>query len=161
MAIFMKVAGIEGSVRAEGYKKWIGLQSADLAAHRNITSGLGVSRNREASLPVLEYMYCTKPVDDASGPLTRWALGEPAKDQIEIHMTLTGSPPKPYLKYKLSEPILASYDVVVDDEQGLKGTERIGISFMRIEMEFIEYDESDKQSNSVVVAYDIGEAQLV
>jgi len=74
MPIYMKYGELKGDVTAQGYEKWIELQTVSYTVHREVRAPTGRGIGREASAPHISEVAITKAEDSASGKLLRESL---------------------------------------------------------------------------------------
>lgn len=165
MPIYIKIPGITGTVKEDGHKGWLSVDSCDFEVTREISEGTGAAKNRELRAPVVSAYNFAKKVDDSSGGLAKWSIGEPSKGIVEIHYCKTGAAGfETYLAIKLAQCILSKYEVSTDDSPEEKGTENFSISYLSIEMKFQQYDEAGSaEGGPDITAYNLrnGKAEWV
>ncbi|MDF2867612.1 MAG: Hcp1 family type secretion system effector, partial [Gammaproteobacteria bacterium] len=73
--------------------------------------------------------------------------------KIEIHHVKSGEGPQAYLKYELTNGLLSNYSVSSDGES--PPFESLSLNFTKIEMNYIDYDSTTKQSKPIPAVYDL------
>jgi type VI secretion system secreted protein Hcp len=156
MAIYMKYDGIDGSVTAKGYEKWIELQSCQVALHRNIISPTGRGGNREAAVPAVNEIPITKHQDCSTSSLFRASLwGEGKKVKIDFVKT-DQTKFEPYLQLELENTLISSF---VSSGHGGDGHERpiesLSLNFTKIMINTIHMDDKNKTGKPDRVMWDL------
>src|SRR5262245_49648230 len=141
MPIYMKIDGIDGSVTAEGHKKWIELESCQLGVNRHVTNATGRGTNREASAPAVSEIVVTKYLDCSSTGLFKLALWGEGK-KVNIDFTKTDQNKfENYLQVELENTLISSYS-----NSGHGGTghdrpmESMSLNFSKITFNTIHMD---------------------
>lgn len=165
MPIYVKIPGITGTVKEANHKGWISVDSCDVEVVREVSEGTGAAKNRETRAPVVGVYNFAKKVDDSSGGLAKWSIGEPSKGIVEIHFLKTGEAGfDAYLSIKLAQCILSKYECSADDSAEEKGSENFSISYLSIETKFQQYGEDGKaEGGPDITAYNLrnGKAEWV
>ncbi|MCE9529819.1 MAG: type VI secretion system tube protein Hcp [Planctomycetes bacterium] len=162
MPIYMQYDGIKGSVTEAGHKEWIELQSCQMGTHRNVTSAVGGSSNREASAPSISEIVITKNLDAASAELFRASLvGEGKKVKIDFCKTdkdkLT-----PYLQLELENTLVSSFSLSGHGGSGNSAPmESLSINFTKISLNHLSPDESNAKTKPIRAGYDLSAAKPV
>jgi len=159
MAIFMKYGSLNGEVTAEGYEKWVEVQSYQWGVGRGIsTPGPGGLSKREASAPSISEITVTKTFD-AFSPLTlKEALGgKGSVVKLEITRTDNSGKHVAYQKYILSETMMSGYSI---SSGGDRPSESISLNFTKFDSEYIKVDDEFKAETTGHVIYDIALAKM-
>ncbi len=152
MAIYMNIEGIKGKVTAKGHEDWIDISSLQWGVGRAISSSIGSSADREASKPSISEVSVTKMMD-ISSPLifTEACIGK--GKVVKINLCTTGSDQiQTYMEYTLEDCMISGYSV---SSGGDRPSESISLSFTKMEMKFIPYDDSGKASSPIPAGYDL------
>ena len=157
MAIFLKIDGIDGTVTAKGHEKWIDVLSVSWGVGRGISSMTGRGKDREATAPSISEVVFSKMMDESSPKLfTEACIGKGKK--VEIHLCKTDDDLKTYMEYTLHEVMISGYQV---SSGGDRPTEQISLSFAKIEMNAIPYEDSAKGGSPIRAGYDLAQAVMV
>ena len=152
MAIYLKIDGINGKVTAQGHEKWIDVGSVQWGVGRAISSSVGTAKDREASKPSISEVSVTKLMDESS-PLifTEACVGKAKK--VQIHLCTTGTEKlDTYMEYVLEDCMISGYSV---SSGGDRPSESISLSFTKMEMKFIPYDDAGKPGSPIPAGYDM------
>jgi type VI secretion system secreted protein Hcp len=153
MAIYMKVPKAEGSVTAEGYKKWIELDSMQFGVGRMVTMDTGNMANRSVGLPAFSEITVSKNTDDSTFGLLQDALMAKEGKQIIMAVVEPGDDPTEYIKYELEDAIISSYSMSAGG--GGRPSESISISYAKIVVSFTTHDRANKGGAVPRVSYDL------
>ena len=159
MAIYMKIPGIEGDISAQGHEQWIQLSSLNFATKRSLCIEPGRITDREATRPSVSEIEITKKMDKASPQLFSESCVGKAKPEIKIDICQTGSSLIPYMQYTLRNVIVSAYRV--DAENEFYPTEKLHLSFDRLEMRYTPFDEQNQAQSPIPAAYDLKKATTV
>lgn len=145
MPIYMHYEGVDGSVTAEGHKKWIELESCQMGVHRNVTSPTGRGANREASVPAVAEIVVTKYQDCASTNLFKEALwGEGKKVKIDFCKT-DKDKFEAYLQLELENTMVSSYNSSGHGGDGnARPMESLSLNFSKITYVTTSMDDKNK-----------------
>jgi len=162
MAIYLKFQHItHGESSAEGHegsKHWIEVSSLQFGAGRAISTPVGQSTKREASLANVSEVTCTKLADSTSPLLFQEAVqGKPGTVEIELTETGTASKPHILLKYKLTDAMVSSYS---HSTGGDRPTESFALNFTKIEWEYHGLDHKGAVAASLkkTASFDLAKA---
>jgi len=163
MPIYMNVDGVTGSVTAAGHEKWIELDSCHLGVNRHITNPTGKGVNREASVPAVNEITCTKVQDDASTNLFKLSLwGEGKTVKIDFCKT-DQNQFQPYLQLELTNTLISSYDVS-GHSGGAPGaeprpTETLSLNFTKIQFTTIPMDPENAGQGPTRAQWDLAQGK--
>jgi len=152
MSIYFKIEGIEGKVTAKGHEQWIDIDSLQWGVGRAISSAVGTSADREASKPSISEVSLTK-LMDASSPMifTESCVGKAKK--MEIHLCTVGTDQiETYMEYVLEDCMVSGYSV---SSGGDRPSESLSLSFTKMEMKFIPYNDAGKPESPIPAGYDM------
>jgi type VI secretion system secreted protein Hcp len=153
----MEVEGVEGSVTAKGYEKWIALESINFAVQRYASMEVGDLSNRNAALPNFSEISVTKQTENATyGLLHEVVLADKAKPKIKIAVVEPGKEPVEYILYTLGDVIFSGYSM----SAGADGRphESINISYAKIEIAFTTHDKANEGGGVPRIPYDLAKA---
>ena len=152
MPIYLKFDGIDGKVTAEGHEQWIAVDSLQWGVGRAISSVIGTAKDREASKPSISEVSVTKLMDESS-PLifTEACVGK--SKPVQIHLVTTGTDSlDTYMEYSLEDCMVSGYSV---SSGGDRPSESVSLSFTKMEMKFIPYDDAGKATSPIPAGYDM------
>lgn len=157
MPIYLKYGSINGDVTAEGYQKWIELNSFQWGVGRGISSPTGGSDDRESSAPSVSEVVVTKAQDVATIKLiTEGFQGEGEKAQIDFTRTDKGKLTT-FLTYVLTNTMLSGYSV---SSGGDRPSESLSLNFTKIEVKETPAVASGKDGTPESVTYDLSAAKV-
>jgi len=133
MPIYMKYDGVDGDITAKGYEKWIGLESCQLGANRNVTSPGGRGANREASAVRVSEISCSKTQDCSSMGLLKAALWGEGK-KVNIHFVKTDKDKvETFLEIELENTMVTSFSFSGHGGEGnSRPMEMFSLNFLKI-----------------------------
>jgi type VI secretion system secreted protein Hcp len=156
MPIYVQIKGVEGTVQEKNHKKWLAVDSCDFEVVREVTEGTGAAKNREFKAPVVSVINFATKVDDSTGLLAKWSMGEPSKGTVLIDMVRTAEDGfLPYIQYRLAACILSKFDFSADDSPEEKGSVNFSLSFLSIEIKFTQYNEDQTSVAGPTTQYDL------
>lgn len=157
MAIFMKYGALDGEVTAEGYAKWVELQSAQWGVGRGISAGVGGGSKREATAPSVSEITVSKTFDGFSPLALKEAIGGKAT-KVDIHLTQTDASGKhiAYQKYILENTLISGYSVSTG---GDRPTESMSLNFTKFDSEYLKVDDKFVATGTGHVIYDLSLAK--
>jgi type VI secretion system secreted protein Hcp len=155
MSIYMKVDGIEGSVTAKGFEKWIELNSFQFATSRSISMETGNSANRNHGRPSISEIVVTKSMEQSSFGLLQDALrGDKGKKVTIKIVEVAQDKYREYVSYELEDTLLSSYSVSTG---GGVPSETVTLSYAKITTSFTSSDKNNKSGQPARVVYDIAQ----
>jgi type VI secretion system secreted protein Hcp len=149
MAIYMQVEGIEGTVTEAKHAKWIQVGSFQWGVGRGISMDTGSIADRGNTKPSLSEIVVTKSYDSASPKLFTWATVGTGK-KVVLHFTKEDG--SSYLEVTLESVIPSGYSL---SSGGDEPSESLSMSYVKIEMKRIPYDENNKAGTPIPVGYDL------
>ena len=158
MAIYMKVPGVDGNVTAEGFAKWINLDSLQFGTGRAISMEVGNLSNREATKPNISEITVSKETDGASSGLLNESLVGAKGKKIELVVVKTGAKAvEEVLRYTLGDALISAFSM----SSGAEGMphESISVSFGHLEVSFTAHKDTGDVANVERVAYDLATAK--
>ena len=110
MAAYLKLGSIKGESPEKDHKDWIVIESMSKGIHRSIPSG-AQGANRARGETTLGDIVLVRNVDKSSVKIAESCAKGEFHDEAEIHFTsdLNGKA-EPYLKYKLKNCVITSYN---------------------------------------------------
>jgi len=157
MAIYMKIDGIDGSVTAKGFEKWIELNSLQLGVGRAISMSVGNAANRASGKPSISEITVTKSMEDSSAGLLTEALSGAKGKKVVIKVVESGTTLKEYVSYELEDTLVSAYSVSTG---GGAPSESLSLSFTKILVSFATADKSNKAGAKPKVSYDLAAAKV-
>ena len=157
MPIYMKVDGVNGDVTASGHEDWIEVKSFEWGVGRGITTPVGGTKDREASVPSVSEIVVTKDSDIATADLLKKALtGDGVTVKFDFCMTGT-SEFAPYYQFELTNVLISGYSL---NSGGQRPTESVSLNFTKVQ--FTDYEISDKNDpgSPVRVGYDLATGKV-
>jgi type VI secretion system secreted protein Hcp len=154
MPIYLKYDGINGDVNESKHKDWIEVLSCSLNVSRQITMPVGGGRTRDAQLPHVSEVMCTKTHDRSSVELFRTSLGGGSGKLVKIDFVAVGGAQQSntYLQWELENCMISSYSV---SSGGDKPVESFSLNFTKVLEKFIPSDETGKQGSPVSAGWDL------
>jgi len=155
MGIYMKFGTppIKGDATQKGYEGWINLHHFDWGLERKFAQNqTGRAFNREAAQAEMRECKVKKAADSSSGVLLQTATTQFKGQPCEIAFVRTGNPGDWYLKFKLTDALIANLDI------GLQGGERpvetITLNFTEVEIHTKTLNESNDGEDPLMISYD-------
>jgi len=161
MAIYLKFDDIKGDVTATGFEDQIEITSCNFGISRYVTMEAGSAQNREAGLPNLSPLSMSKELDSSTPLLLQKSLaGAEAKQAIiTFCRTGEGGAPTAVGTYTLERAVVSGYNFM--GAQGGKPQESLEISYSKIECDFSQADNDNKNGANVKVGYDLVTAKVI
>jgi type VI secretion system Hcp family effector len=127
----------------------INIDSCEVEVERELLEGTGAAKNREWKSPTVGPIALTKKVDNVTGILSQWAVMGGSCD-CKIYFCKSGGKDGyvEYLVWTLYDVILCHYQLSADDNAEEKGTEEISFSYLKLRVDYQEYDEDGKASST-------------
>jgi type VI secretion system secreted protein Hcp len=142
MAMYMNYEGIDGSVTAKGYEKWVELHSFQFGVSRGITTPTGRAANREAGGPQITEIVVTKVQDGASARLYQEAVSGTGDKVVKIDLVKTDKGKfEAYLQYVLENTIISSFNF---SSSGDRPLEALSLNFTKITYHTTQMDSANK-----------------
>ena len=149
MAIYMQVEGIEGTVTEAKHSKWIGIDSYQWGVGRPISMDTGSIADRGNSKPSLSEITVTKTYDSSSPKLFTWATVGTGK-KVTLHFTKEDG--SSFIEVVLESVIPSGYSL---SSGGAEPSESLSLSYIKIEMKRIPYDDKNVAGTPIPVGYDL------
>jgi type VI secretion system secreted protein Hcp len=159
MAGFAKIQGIDGESTDKNHDGWINIESISNPISRSIPDG-AVDQERARGSTTLGDMVLSRPLDKSSVKLAAACAQGNFYDEVEIHLTTQiKKEEKPFLKYKLKNAIITSYNISGGASGNPQPSEMITLNFTKIEWEYVILDRNTGDTKgSVPDSYDPGAA---
>lgn len=140
MPAFMKLGDIKGEATDDGHKEWIIIESMSAGINRSVPYG-AKDQQRTKGETTLSDVSFVRQLDKSSTKLQEaCATGTFYKD-VEIHFcTTVKAKQEPYLKYKLSDVIVSSYNISAQASGNPLPTESVSLSFTAAEWTYTVVD---------------------
>jgi type VI secretion system secreted protein Hcp len=154
MGIYVKYGNIEGDATQQGFEGWVNCHHFGWSLGRDFAKDqVGRAQNREAAQAHMNPCSLLKEVDHSSGQWLETATTDFKGQDCEIAFLRTGNPGAPYLRFKLTNALVATYVVT-----GTGGKERpietITIDFTKVEIECKTLLENNLDEETIRVHYD-------
>jgi type VI secretion system secreted protein Hcp len=159
MSIYLQIPNIDGDVTAKGHEQWIQLQSMQFQIARHLKTQPGRVTDREGARPELTPIRIVKQMDKTTPLIFSEACAGKAKPSLCIHLCTTNDSLSPYMEYTLSNVIFSGYHV--ETVEADYPSEQVVLSYDKIEMKYIPFDQNHKAQSPIPAAYDLKEATLV
>lgn len=155
MSIFIKIEGILGNSSDSNHLGWIEAERLDWGSSRLITSTTSTRGDRESSNTTISDLTFLKRMDKATAYLVIEALcGRGKTITIEMTKTGQGQGADTYIQYVLHNALLSNYQVRCKQKNNKRPLERISISFTKLEMRYIPYNEDGIAVAPISVGFD-------
>jgi type VI secretion system secreted protein Hcp len=149
MAGYAKIGDIEGESTEGGHDKWINIESINAPISRSIVDG-AKDQERARGTTTLSDIVLSRPLDKSSVKLAEACAKGIFFPEVEIHLsTQVKEKEEPYLKYKLKDVIVTSYNFSGYATGSPSPTETITLNFTEIEWTYVVVDPKtgDKKGN--------------
>ena len=158
MAIYLKLNNVQGTVTTKGYEGWIQLIGMQQQNTRQIVNAIGMQNSRDKSIPQFSHVSITKLMDKSSHKFLQYFCNGSAFDQIDIHCCTTDSTPTAFLKFQLSNVMVATLENIISSDG--HPIEAIDLSFSKFTQTYIPRDATNKATSPIAIGYDLQTAQL-
>jgi len=154
MGIYMKFGNIQGDATQKGFEGWINIHHFDWSLTRQFAPNqVGRAFNREAAQAQMHHCTVRKEADASSGMLLQTATTEFKGQPCEIAFVRTGNPGDWYLKFKLTDALIANLDVSTQGPSE-RPTETIALNFTEVEIHTKTLNETNTGEDPLMVTYD-------
>jgi type VI secretion system secreted protein Hcp len=137
MAAFVKLGDIEGQATDQNHDKWILLDSLSSDIVRSIPQGAKDSQRTQGETQ-LQDIVIVRTLDKSTPKLAEACAAGTLFPQVEVHFCTTAEGvEEPYLKYKLKNVILTSYNYNGNSTGDPLGTESLTLSYTEVEWTYI------------------------
>jgi len=155
MAIYMKFEGIDGQVKAVGFKDWIELDSCSLGISRHTSLGMG-GRGREGAHPEISEIMVTKKFDKATPKILRESVAGTFDKKVDIKWTTTTkSKTDTYFHVELEKCGITQYSQSSNPE--MVPMESLSLNFLKITFSPSPLDDAGTPKKGDVVHYNLSE----
>jgi type VI secretion system secreted protein Hcp len=157
MAAFLKMGDIEGESTDEDHDNWINLDNISESHSRSIVEGAkDVARSRGTT--TMNDVALSRPLDKSSVKLAEACAKGIFFDEVEIHLTTEfKGKEKPYLKYKLHDVIITSYNFHGTAAANPPPSETVTLNYTKVEWTYVTYDhETGDEKGNVPGDYSLG-----
>jgi len=157
MAGFMKLDGLTGDSKNAAFAGYIRIDSMSSEITREIPESAR-GNQRAKGHTVLNNISISRQLDASSTPLQKMvATGAVVPQAIIVFANMYGSSGKyqAYLKYTLSNVVLASYSISCDADGEDLPKEEFSLSYTKVTWEYTPFDEKGGSSAAVVHDYDL------
>jgi type VI secretion system secreted protein Hcp len=152
MGLFMQYPGLNGDSTEKGYEGWITLSSVHFGSSRSVDVAVGSAKSREAKSPTISAVTVTKALDASSAGLFRASVSLSEGVNVRIAFTKTGG--ETYLKYDLSNVLIASYHIATDGDRPI---ETVNVSCAKFEMTVTTTDANNNPIAPMTTGYDLAQ----
>lgn len=160
MAIYVEWQGIKGNVTADGYKDHMAVDSFNVGVGRAITMEVGNCANREATRPSLSEVTLTKLADNSCTSIFKEATSQSEGKKVTIKFVQTGSDKvKEYMSYTLKDCLVSGYTVSANSEGD--PLESISLSYTEIEVNYLDFDKTNKGASPQRVGFDLAKSKAL
>jgi type VI secretion system secreted protein Hcp len=158
MGIYMKYGAIQGDATQQGFEGYVNCHHFEWALAREFAADqVGRSFNREAAQAQIKQVTVYKEVDHASGEILKAATTALKGEKCEIVFVRTGNPGEPYLKFTLTDTLIAHLNV--NSGQPERPLEQITLDFTALEIECKTLDESNVSEETMRITYNAATGQ--
>lgn len=159
MSIYVKFAGLNGSVTMTGFQGWSEINEVETGAiNVPVHNSVGKQADRLNSHISMGNVLLLKPMDNASIQLLEHAQTGQSFNTVEIDSVTTGNPPQAYHKMILTNATIAHYSRRHTGAGG-KPVEYISLSYTKIQETYIPRNSNNQAGNPVSTGYDLAKAQ--
>jgi type VI secretion system secreted protein Hcp len=152
MGIYMKFGNIQGDATQKGYEGWINLHHFDWSLERKFAEKqTGRAFNREGAQAEMHECTVTKAADASSATLLQTATTEFKGQPCEIAFVRTGNPGDWYLKFKLTDALIAKLSVSGGAE---RPDETITINFTEVEIHTKTLNSTNDGEEPLMTSFD-------
>lgn len=155
--IVMKIPGVDGDSKLDGYEKWIELDSLSVSVERELRDSGEKGGTEDINIGVgnLGTVNVTKEMDRASAKLFQFAINGNSLGVIEIHFLTSdrdGGKMVPYLIYKLDRGFVQSIGSSASADD--RPTEEVAFYYNKIAFVFYPLDERLQRTQGQVMSWD-------
>ncbi len=160
MAIYATLGDIKGAVTADGFKDHILIDSVSFGVRRNLTMEPGKMANREVGKPYVTEVALTKKADNSVSAIFKEAVSGSAGKKASIKFVRTGTDKvEQFMEYTLYDVLVSGYDITAHGDE--EPQESITLSFSKCEINYTDYDNSNKSGNPQRAGYDLTTAKVL
>jgi type VI secretion system secreted protein Hcp len=157
MAIYLKLAAINGSSTAQSHEQWITCDSIQWGGGRAIGTPTGSAKNREASMVSISEVVVTKPQDNSSPELLKRSYVGTDGEDATVHLTTTSNQGvNTIMELKLTNTLISGFSCSTG---GDRPHESVSLNFTKIESTFYNQAvEGTEADTPFAVTYDLATA---
>lgn len=160
MAIYLLYEGIKGNVTAEGYKDHILVSSLQFGVGRGISMEPGHLANREATRPSISELTITKNADKTVIQFFKESVVGAAGKTAKFKFLQTGGEKVvEYMNIDLYDVLVSGYSISSGGDSD--PVESISLSFSKIEVNYNDFNTSNKNHTPQRAGYDLATAKPV
>jgi len=156
MAIYMKIAGISGSVSTKGFQNTIELFSLQQINQRPVQQVAGMGENREKGSLVMQHMQVSKGFDAASPMLYDHFCSGKAIPEVTIYQCFhSGQHPDWQIQYTLHNVIISGFNEAATSRGH---HESLTLAFTKIEKGYRQQNSAGQLQSPAYTGYDLAQA---
>ncbi|TQV85891.1 type VI secretion system tube protein Hcp [Aliikangiella coralliicola] len=160
MAIYVEYDGMKGNVTAEGYENHLQVESCSFGVQRNLTMEPGKMANREVGKPHITEVCLTRVSDNSATALFKESVSGSSGKKVTIKFVRTGTDKvEEFMQYALSDCLVSGYEVSCQGDGDPHET--ITLSFSKCEINYTDYDNSNKSGSPQRSGYDLKAAKAL
>ncbi len=154
MSIFLNYEGIQGEASDKNHKGWVDINDWKFDVKRAITSATSTRGDRESSNAEIGDLLISKYTDSSTPKFFIESCCGTGKNAT-LHLTKTGAGDGAdvYMEINLKNALISQYTVAGTDKSGKRPQELIAISFVDIEIKYIEHDNDNNAVQPVAVGF--------
>lgn len=161
MSIVMFVDGVEGSVTAKGYEKWIEIRSMYQLSQRSVKSpSFGRRSNPGKGKVIFSDIEISKQIDQSSPLLLQAYFEGKCYSSIKIHLLMNDSGLLSYQEYVFSNVCFRSISRNIEHSFG-KPLEVFSFNYTAVEDTFKPFDNDGKPLSPITVGYDLEQSEAM
>lgn len=158
MGIYMKYGSIEGDATQQGFEGWVNCHHFEWGLHRDFSEDqVGRSFNREAAQAKMGTCTLFKEADHSSGEFLKTATTAFKGEKCEIVFVRTGNPGEPYLKFTLTDALIAK--LAIQSGSPERPIEQITLDFTEVEIECKTLDATNVSEETMRINYNAATGQ--
>lgn len=158
MAIYLEMDGITGNVTAANYEGCIKISSVHFGVSRPIRMEAGSLANREVGRPNVSEVILTKEADNSVAALFKESVAGSSGKKATLKFVRTGTEGvEEFMEYTLQDCLVSSYSISANGDE--EPTESVSLSFSRCEINYTDFDASNKSGNPQRAGYDVAAAK--
>lgn len=155
MSIFLNYEGIKGESSDSNHKDWVDITGWTFDIERAITSATSTRGDRESSNAEIGDLLLTKHTDSSTPKFFIESCCGTGKNAT-LHFTKSGagSGADVYMEIILKNALISKFSIAGNDKDVNRPQEAISISFVEIEVKYIQHDEDGNAMAPVAVGFD-------
>jgi type VI secretion system secreted protein Hcp len=157
---FLKIDGVEGESTREGHAGEIEVES--LSWGESNRAGAAHGAGGGAGKVSMQDFHFTLPSGKSSPTLLlACASGQHLKEAILIGMRAGGDKPQPFLKYRLTDVLISSYQIAGDPPTEDRPADTVNLNFARIELDYYTQMPDGSSGPAVHFGWDLKQNKAV